>query len=220
MEEINLSEKQLFIFDFDGVIADTSADISSAVQKTQEHFGAPVLSSAEIISNVGYGAKYLMEHTVCGFCDADTEEIAEWYSNCFFENCANSTELYPGFKDLLIKLREKGCTMCVVTNKPQKVAQRSLELLGIREFFDAVMCPENTPKPKPAPDGILFCMFLTGISPENTVMVGDSAADIEAGKAAGVATCGICYGLGNVEKLLAADADMYFDYAAEIAKCL
>ncbi len=212
--------QKLYVFDFDGVIADTAADIAAAVQKAQVHFGAPVLSQSEIISNVGFGARHLVEQTVCPHSKADTDEIVEWYSNCFYENCANETELYPGFKELLVALRENGDAMCVVTNKPQRVAERSLELLGVREFFDVVMCPENTPKPKPAPDGILFCMFLTGIAPENTVMIGDSAPDVEAGKAAGVATCGVKYGIGDRDKLLAAGADFYVESVKELREKL
>ncbi|MBQ8827696.1 MAG: HAD family hydrolase [Clostridia bacterium] len=220
MAESLAADKKLYIFDFDGVIADTSDDIASAVKRTQEIFGAPVMEKQEIISNVGFGAKYLMEHTVSCFCQADIDEITAKYCDIFYENCVVETKLYSGFKDLLVCLSEAGHTMCVVTNKPQRVAERSLELLGVREFFDVVMCPENTPKPKPAPDGILFCMFLTGISPENTVMVGDSASDIEAGKAANVRTCGVCYGMGDKVKLLAAGADVYVSSAMEIKNVL
>lgn len=209
-------DKKLYIFDFDGVIADTRFDIASSVQKTQEHFGAEILSVEEIISNVGFGAKYLMERTVCNSCDASLDEVFDWYCQCFYENCVVETKLYLGFRDLLILLREQGHSMCVVTNKPLRVSERSLELLGVREFFDVVMCPENTPKMKPAPDGLLISMFMTGFLPENTVMVGDSASDIEAGKAAGVRTCGVLYGIGNREKLLAAGADIYVDSASKI----
>lgn len=215
VEELT-KDKKLYIFDFDGVIADTGNDIAACVQKTQAHFGASVLSVEEIISNVGFGAKYLIERTVCNSCDAPIDEAVSWYADCFYENCVVKTELYGGFRELLETLRSQGNSMCVVTNKPLRVSERSLELLGIREFFDVVMCPENTPKMKPAPDGLLISMFMTGFLPENTVMVGDSASDIEAGKAAGVKTCGVLYGIGNKEKLLAAGADIYVNTPVEI----
>lgn len=215
VEELT-KNKKLYIFDFDGVIADTRLDIAFSVQKTQEHFGATILSVEEIIANVGFGAKYLMERTVCNSCDASLDDAFDWYCECFYENCVVETKLYPGFKKLLEMLREEGHSMCVVTNKPMRVSERSLELLGVREFFDVVMCPENTPKMKPAPDGLLISMFMTGFLPENTVMVGDSASDVEAGKAAGVKTCGVLYGIGNREKLLSAGADIYVNSPAEI----
>ncbi|MBE7065886.1 MAG: HAD family hydrolase [Ruminococcaceae bacterium] len=215
VEELT-KDKKLYIFDFDGVIADTGNDIAACVQKTQAHFGAEILSKDEIILNVGLGAKHLIEKTVCNSCDVTLDEAVSWYADCFYENCVVETVIYDGFKYLLETLREQGHSMCVVTNKPLRVSERSLELLGIREFFDVVMCPENTPKMKPAPDGLLISMFMTGFLPENTVMVGDSASDIEAGKAAGVKTCGVLYGIGNTEKLLAADADVYVNSPAEI----
>lgn len=215
VEELT-KDKKLYIFDFDGVIADTGNDIAACVQKTQAYFGAEILSREEIISNVGFGAKHLIEKTVCNSCNAELDEAVSWYAECFYENCVVETVLYDGFRELLETLREQGHSMCVVTNKPLRVSERSLELLGIREFFDVVMCPENTPKMKPAPDGLLISMFMTGFLPENTVMVGDSASDIEAGKAAGVKTCGVLYGIGNKEKLLSADADIYVNVPAEI----
>ena len=215
VEELT-KDKKLYIFDFDGVIADTGNDIAACVQKTQAYFGVELLSVDEIISNVGFGAKYLIERTVCNSCNASIDEAVSWYADCFYENCVVKTELYDGFRELLETLRSQGHSMCVATNKPLKVSERSLEVLGIREFFDVVMCPENTPKMKPAPDALLISMFMTGFLPENTVMVGDSASDIEAGKAAGVKTCGVLYGIGNKEKLLAADADIYVNTPVEI----
>jgi len=204
--------RRLFVFDFDGVIADTGADIASAVMATQGHFGCNAsMSEAKILTHVGYGAMHLLENTVMPFVSASSiskEEICSWYKQYYFEHCVEKTTLYEGVAETLERIALRGDSICMFTNKPSAVAHRSLTLLGVADRFEKVFCPEELRERKPSPEGILRCMEYAGISADKTVMIGDSAADIVAAKAAGVRSCGVLFGIGDQEKMLGEKPDV------------
>ena len=194
---------RLIVFDFDGVIADSGADIAAGIRATQRHFGQKMWSRKEIISHVGHGSKRLVEDI---FIYLDKEKLPEalsWYNNYYREHTTVYTKLYPGVREFLEMLRDYNIAACVVTNKPEFLADKILRELGIRELFTLVIGPESLKNMKPDPEGIEYCMKYTKAKADETVMVGDSDSDIQAGKNAGVHTCGVLYGIGNKERLLA-----------------
>lgn len=218
--------KRLYIFDFDGVLADTGADIAAAVQAAQRHFGAPVLPEKEILRYVGYGARVLLANTVrpedCR--EGNAQEIASWFTQYYRDHCVVRTVLYDGVRDTLEAIRQNGDLACLFTNKPEPVALRALELLSVRTFFSAVYCPENLTNRKPDPEGILKCMELLEAAPGEdpaayTVMIGDSAADMVAGHAAGVHTCAFLFGIGDREKLLAEKPELCIETMRKVLPC-
>lgn len=208
--------KKLYIFDFDGVIADTGADIAAAVRAAQRHFGASETSDSDILKYVGYGAEFLIENTVLNDSAADRQDVVDWYKQYYYEHCAERSVLYPGIKETLEKLRAMGHGVCMFTNKPKWVAERSLKAFEIYDLFDHIFCPEDLGKRKPAPEGIIKCMEACGISAENTLMIGDSAADIVAAKSAGVKACGVLCGIGDREKMMAEGPDFTVNTAGEL----
>ncbi len=211
--------KKLYIFDFDGVIADTGADIAASVQAAQRYFSVPVMGEKEILSHVGYGAIHLMDNTVpANLTSVDRGELLSWYKQYYFEHCVEKTVLYGGVYELLETLTGQGHEVYMFSNKPGPVALKSLELLGVKQFFKDVMCPEFLEHRKPHPEGILKCMELSGITAENTIMIGDSAADIDAARGAGVHSCGVLSGIGDTEKLLAAGPEITVNSMAEALK--
>ncbi len=214
--------KKLYVFDFDGVIADTGDDIAAAVMAAQRHFKAcKVRGKKNILSFVGYGAEYLIEHTVTGAGNGDAaklKEVVAWYKEYYYEHCADKSKLYSGVEDMLKALKAKGAFVCMFTNKPKRVTERSLKIFGIYDLFDHIFCPEDLCERKPSPEGIIKCMEACGVSAEDTLMVGDSAADIVAAKAAGVSSCGVLCGLGDREKMQAEGPDFTVYFASEVLK--
>jgi phosphoglycolate phosphatase len=214
--------KKLYIFDFDGVIADTGDDIAAAVKAAQRHFKAcKVRGKKNILSFVGYGAEYLIKHTVTGeneVTSAKLQEVVNLYKEYYYEHCADKSKLYSGVEELLKALRAKGAFVCMFTNKPKRVTERSLKIFGIYDLFDHIFCPEDLGERKPSPEGIIKCMEACGVSAEDTLMIGDSAADIVAAKAAGVSSCGVLLGLGDREKMQAEGPDFTVYFASEVLK--
>ncbi len=193
------------IFDFDGVIADTGEDLANAVLYTLESFSRPVLSREEIIGYVGDGAETLIRRCFKE-CDEDTVlKALPVYKQYYLENAVLKTRLYEGVKETLEQLKDK--KLALVTNKPEAQTLKIIEALGVKHYFRQVIAPERLKHMKPHPEGILKALEAFGEPAGNAVMVGDSYTDIEAGKSAGTYTCGVTYGLGNVEKLREAEPD-------------
>lgn len=210
-------EANAVMFDFDGVIIDSGADIAHAVQHTLDLFNRPVLSKDEIISYVGHGAEVLIRRS---FKDCPEELIKEAlpvYKQYYLENALIETMLYEHVHDTLEILKgQKGKKVALVTNKPENIARRILEGLNIGKYFDLVLGPESVKKMKPDPEGIMKVLATFGIEAEKAVMVGDSHTDIEAGRSAGILTCGVTYGLGNTDELIKSSPDFLINDMASL----
>ena len=199
----------IVIYDFDGVIADTAADIAGAVQAAQKQYGKEIMDIPKIISFVGFGAKYLIDRCLPHMTEEEQAEALCWYKEYYhFHSCVD-TELYPTVGETLRAVADAGIAQCVVTNKPEPITKKIVAELGVDSYFTLILGPESLEKMKPDPEGLLKCVRETGRS--RGIMVGDSYTDILAGKAAGMETCGVLYGMGNREKLLEAGADHYIE---------
>jgi phosphoglycolate phosphatase len=195
------------IFDFDGVIADTGKDIVASVQATQKHYNLPKLDYTTIMSYVGHGAKYLIDCSMKQLSQEDCAEALKWYKDYYKNHPCDKTSLYDGFENVVAQLAERGISMSIVSNKPEAITLLVVEQLGIAKYFTKIIGPESVSKMKPDPEGLLLCLDAMGASAENSIMVGDSFTDIQAGKAAGMHTCAILYGYGDKDKLKAENAD-------------
>jgi phosphoglycolate phosphatase len=195
------------IFDFDGVIADTGKDIVASVQATQKHYNLPELDYTTIMSYVGHGAKYLIDCSMKQLSQEDCAEALKWYKDYYKNHPCDKTSLYDGFENVVAQLAERGISMSIVSNKPEAITLLVVEQLGIAKYFTKIIGPESVSKMKPDPEGLLLCLDAMGASAENSIMVGDSFTDIQAGKAAGMHTCAILYGYGDKDKLKAENAD-------------
>jgi phosphoglycolate phosphatase len=204
-------EVNAVIFDFDGVIINSGADIANAAQYTLKYFKKTVLTKDEIISYVGHGAEILIRRC---FKECSEEVILQaipFYKKYFLNNALIETKLYPNVKETLkvIKEKWKDKKIALVTNKPEDISKKILAGLDIRQFFDLILGPESVKEIKPDPEGIRKVLDTFGIAAERAIMEGDSYVDIQAGRNAGTKTCGVMYGLGNKEELLESTPDLY-----------
>ena len=110
-----------------------------------------------------------------------------------------------GMPSVLQGLHAAGMKLTVATGKDGYRARDLLDLLNLSQYIDIVTGSDEVKQGKPAPDMLLMQMEMLGVSPSEAVMVGDSPADIQAGKAAGVATVGVLWGYGKEHELSNAD---------------
>lgn len=208
------------IFDCDGVIINSGADIAAGVQYTLQLFNRPVLSRDEIISYVGHGAEVLIRKSFKDCSEALINEATPIYKKYYLENALIETTLYDHVAETLdyIKSHMGDKKIALVTNKPENIAQKILDGLGIREYFDLVVGPESVKEMKPDPEGIIKVLKKFGIAAEKTIMVGDSHTDVEAGKSAGTITCGVSYGLGDTDELIQSLPDFLISNMANLLK--
>jgi len=208
----------LIIFDFDGVIINSGQDIASAAQHVLKLFDQPVLSQEEIISYVGHGVQYLIKNCFKGCDDDFVEQVIPVYRKHYLKNAVVKTRLYEHVEETLKYIKKSGedNKIALVTNKPEDLTYKILEVLGVKPYFDMVVGPESVKKMKPDPEGILQVLEQFKIPPQQAVMVGDSHVDIEAGKNVGTITCGVTYGLGDREELIKSSPDILINDLAEL----
>jgi pyrophosphatase PpaX len=202
---------QVWLFDFDGTLAD-SVDLimASFRHATQQVLGA-VPDEALLRSGIGLPLVEQMQIL-------DGARWQELYDAYVEHNAAVHDELlrpYPGVSELLDGLRRQGRRLGVVTSKRRETARQGLELLGLGEF-DVLVGYQDTEAHKPGPEPLLHALQLLAADPRQTVYVGDTAWDVQAGRAAGVATIAVAWGVAGREQLAAERPDLLFDAAEQV----
>jgi AHBA synthesis associated protein len=119
-----------------------------------------------------------------------------------------------GMPSVLKGLHAEGMKLTVATGKDGYRARDLLDLLDLSQYIDIVTGSDEVERGKPAPDMLLMQMDTLDVSPNEAIMVGDSPADIQAGKAAGVTTVGVLWGYGKRHELT--DADYLFEHPSQL----
>ncbi len=199
---------RLVVFDLDGTLLDSSRDLATATNAALAAVapGVTPLSLEVVRSFVGEGAGVLIARSLA---EAGIRKRAEevlptfldFYRRCLLE----TTRLYPGVGETLGRLG--GRTLAVLTNKPGDMSRAILAGLGVADRFARIYGGGDFPGRKPDPAGLLLLLEELGARPEEAVLVGDSAVDVLTGRAAGVITVGVTYGL-NPESLREAPPDV------------
>ncbi|MGH7960647.1 MAG: HAD family hydrolase, partial [Candidatus Binatia bacterium] len=104
------------------------------------------------------------------------------------------TRAYAGIESLLAAAPAQGIVLSVLTNNIEVSSRAILSGLGLAPLFSALVGGDTLPTKKPDPQGIFYLQHLTGIALTETILIGDSRIDVETGRAAGVATCGVTWG--------------------------
>jgi len=214
---VSWSDAGLFVFDLDGTLIDSVADIAAAVNETLgrlEPAPAP-LSVERVRAHVGNGARLLISRSlseVGGTTDVDRALTV--FRECYRRRLLDNTRLYPGVAEALERLA--GRPLAVLTNKPGDMSRAILEGLGVAgRFFRVIGGGDGAPH-KPDPSGLRSLIDEAGVRPAETVMIGDSAVDIETGRRAGTRTVGVRYGFAPHE-LDGAAPDLLIDDLRRLA---
>lgn len=171
------------LFDFDGTLADSFDAIAESVNFVRAENQLPALRFEEIKSHVGHGLEHLMEKMLPG---CDIRQAKNAYHAHHRIHMKMHTRLYPNAREFLSKLQLSGISMGVCSNKPVGFTTELIEHLGISEFFNVVLGPEDVPSPKPAPDMLIEAAKRLKIKHNEVVYVGDMDVDIKASGAAGM----------------------------------
>lgn len=189
----------MLCLDLDGTLEDSRRDMISAVHRVREALGLPRRPDEAVLPWVNKGMEQL--YRAC-FDDglqsdekAQMEEIRRRYEADYLENVASETKLYPGIADAVKRLSLIS-PLVVVTNKPEQISRRLLDLLGIGKFFADIIggdtCGVTKPDPLVLKEAALRCGFIQERG--RAVMIGDSAADIKMGRDFGAATIWCAWG--------------------------
>jgi phosphoglycolate phosphatase len=186
---------QLLIFDLDGTLIDSKLDLAHAVNAALRHMGRQALANERVYSYVGNGAPVLMRRALGDQAsEAEVQEALEFFLEYYRDHKLDFTTLYPGVKESLDRLAEAGKQMAVLTNKPVNVSRAIVTGLGVGPHFFRVYGGNSFDFKKPHPIGVETLMSEAGVGREGTVMVGDSAVDVQTANNAGIPCCGVTYG--------------------------
>jgi len=207
-----------FLFDLDGTLINSAKDIAVAVNHTLQKLGYPTKTEEEIIKHIGYGGKKLMEG-VLGTTDQQLiDKAVEIFRSYYFENPCVYTKPYPYVEEVLKKLKDRNKKIAVITNKYEDISRKILETLGLSQYIDTVVGGDTTPYKKPDPYPVKYTLEVLNSSPKEAVMIGDSEADIQAGKGSGVKTALVVFGFGNKELSLQKKPDYIITSYKEMLK--
>jgi phosphoglycolate phosphatase len=185
----------LIIFDLDGTLIDSSEDLAISMNATRNYLGLPPIDPKLIYSYVGNGAPLLVRRALPPDSTDDLVQDALGYFLKFYRaHALEHTRLYPGVRKLIEDLSAAQHRLAVLTNKPTRISVDIIAALGLASYFLQIYGGDSLRGKKPDPIGITSLMQETGTAAGETLMVGDSAVDVQTARNAGVRSCGVLWG--------------------------
>lgn len=185
------------VFDLDGTLVDSSPDLTSAVNTVLLANGGQPVAVSEVQNWIGHGAHFMLESALASQGVVVEHDLYPAFRAAYMARLTNETRPYPGIVRMLTNLRRHGVKVAVCTNKPEEPSVKLITELGLGVLLDALVGGDTFDVKKPHPMPIEQALERVGVTPDRAVMVGDSVADVDGGKAAGVATVGVSYGFGD-----------------------
>ena len=204
----------LIVYDFDGTLVDTFADIAGSVNLALTEMGLNPLDKKTIRGNIGSGMFNLMTRSLMKSGCNDIETSVLLFQKHYSRHLLDQTNFYPNGKEIVEYFFNK--KNAILSNKPISFIEKILKALSFSKPFDSIIGGDSLDVKKPDPKGLLLMMNKFNSPPKKTLMVGDSAIDIETGKHAGVITCGVTYGLGNLDSLTNSNPDYLIDNLSQL----
>ena len=185
------------MFDLDGTLVDSQRDLAEATNAVIVEAGGTPLSQTEIVSYVGEGAGVLVRRAMkAAGLHIDAHSALARFLVQYDARLTAHTRPYRGIPEVLDALRDAGVALAVLTNKPSRHTTRILDALELASKFTDVVGGDTTAGRKPDPAGLRQIMERAGVSPDRTVLVGDSPVDLHTARNAGTAICLAAYGFG------------------------
>lgn len=198
------------ICDFDGTLTDSRRDIAGAQLWALQQLGRAGLREEDLYPLIGKSLHETFSRVLPESQHHRIPEAIALYAEYYPPRALATTVLFPGVRETLALLKERGHRLAVASTKKGAGILRATEHFGITSMFELLQGSENIPY-KPAPDVVFAVLERLNWRPDETLMVGDTDADILAGRAAGVATCGVTYGSLSREELLLYRPDHILD---------
>lgn len=203
---MNWQDIHAIAFDLDGTLVDSLADLAAAANAMRHQLKLPPLPAAEVQSYVGDGISVLVHRTLSGRHDGQVD-AEQWqagltaFINDYHRHLAVHTRPYPEVESALKLFRHEQRPLAVVTNKNEVLAAALLQQLGLADYFSLIIGGDTLPQKKPAALPLQHTAAVLGVDCGHLLMVGDSANDILAAKAAGCPSVGVRWGYADMDAL-------------------
>jgi len=187
-----VSRHELVVFDWDGTLMDSTHVIAASLRAACADVGIAVPTEADARYVIGLGLEDTFNH-VAPTLDADgRRRLSERYRHHFLAR-EGEAPLYEGVVEMLSDLHSRGRRLAVATGKARRGLERALDATGLRRWFEATRCADEG-FAKPHPGMLLMLLDITGVTPGQAVMVGDTTHDLELAANAGIDAVAVSYG--------------------------
>lgn len=202
------------LFDLDGTLLDTLADLTAAINFTLRRLKLPVRTAEQVRSFVGNGIRNALLLAMGDGSGDRIDEALEIYHRYYGEHSLDQTCPYEGILPLLSRLREEGFQIGIVSNK----GNENVKVLAKRFFPQTTVAIGEMPEKqrKPAPDLVWEAMRELGTEKESCVYIGDSDVDVFTAQNAGIPCVSVTWGFRSVKELKEAGATVFADTPEEL----
>lgn len=171
------------IFDIDGTLTSTNELIFATFNHIAQKYEGRTYTDEEIIAMFGPTEDVILREKFNG---DKFKEVYDEYYKFYRENHPRMADLYPGIVDILKEIKQRKIYTSIFTGKGRKTTEITLEILGIKKFFDMIVTGDDVVNHKPSPEGIFQFLNKFKLNKNEVLMVGDSIADIIAAREAGI----------------------------------
>lgn len=206
------------IFDLDGTIADTLPLIYEAFDAALRPILGRRLTDAEIRAHFGPPDNYIIRALVS---EAESDAAFRRYVDTYEREHDRLVTAFHGLDEATRRAAAAGMKLGVVTGKSRQTALFTLEAIGLLPIFGAVYAGDDVERQKPDPEAVIKILHDLGHEPgARGAFIGDSAADVQAGRAAGLTTIAVTWGSPDHDQLFAARPDIVVQNASELIEAL
>ena len=214
---MDFSAKKAVLFDLDGTLIDTLADITASVNHTMECLGYPQCTLEQVRSYIGNPAPMLLRSAMPqGASDDDVQKALSIHIPFYEAHSMEQTACFPGAQEFCRYLHERGVKIGLITNKVQPTSEVMMSHYFGGIPFDLIWGNDGKRKTKPDPEsGALACVTL-GVKPSDVLFVGDGDTDMAFAAKCGFTACGVSWGYRSPDVLRKYGADLIVDSFAEL----
>jgi phosphoglycolate phosphatase len=199
------------VFDLDGTLINSRADLANSTNDTLVSYGAAPLPEAQVTSFVGEGARTLVARALAAAAlpESILDEALARFLEIYGARLTELTRPYDGVDNVLAAATAAGAALGVITNKPQAPTDRLLHAFGLAPHFQWVIGGDTEFPRKPDPASLIWMMNDAGFEPARTLFVGDSPVDADTARRAGTHFCLAEYGFGQAREATALQPDEF-----------
>ena len=203
---MNVFKYEAVFFDLDGTLLESAQDLSFAINVMADVLDIDKPSLLDVEKWIGNGALALVEKSLIHVLDKPPsaeylKKAFEIFSSAYKEYIGEYSQLYPGVKELLVKLLSHNIKIACITNKPLESTEFLLQLNMISQFFSIICAGDTVKFKKPHPWPLLYASEFLKVPIKKCLMVGDSQHDIEAARSAGCDVIAVSYGYNHGEDI-------------------
>jgi len=214
---MNNTKIRAAIFDLDGTTAYTLGDLLISINITLVHFGYPELTVEQILGHVSFGERDFIRYSLPALYrddDKRIDELQEYYTGVYEKHFLDTTCLYDGLGDVIRKMQNAGIRLAVNTNKDHEHALSILNRI-IPDTFE-ILLGYGIKATKPDPEAALYIAKKFGVTPAETLYIGDSDIDMKTAVNAGMHAVGVTWGYRTEQILKENGAETIVHKPAEL----